>query len=454
MAEIFHKIQSCSTSIRFSKEALPIKHLRKIDHPLKGEISVPGDKSITHRALLLSGLARGKSIIYHPLLSEDCLATVRVLEALGVRIEKKKNEWIVIGPDHLMAPSRELDCGNSGTTMRLTAGILAGQTFHSTLTGDSSLSRRPMARVAEPLKKMGARVSLSEDRYPPIRMEGHSPLTAVSHESVVASAQVKSCILLAGLFAEGETSIIEPEKSRDHTERMFKAAGLPMRVEHNRVSIQGPARPSALDWEIPGDFSSAAFFLAAGLIVPGSTVVIKNVNTNPTRTGLLRVLERMGARIEMKNQRWVGGEPLADLHVESGRLKGTIIQSTEIPSLIDEVPILTVLATQSEGRTEILGAGELRVKESDRLSSLVKGLSRMGAHIQEKPDGLIVEGPTRLRGQQVDTQSDHRMAMAFAVASLMAEGETLLEGGESVAISYPNFWEVFEGFKRATSVRK
>ena len=408
-----------------------------------GRLRVPPDKSLTHRAVFLSSLADGDSTIENPLTADDCLSTLRCMEQLGCRMKIRKNQWTVTGHGlwNLKSYSKPLDCGNSGTTMRLLSGILAAQDFESVLTGDASLSKRPMDRVSDPLEAMGAHVSLTQEKYPPIKIFGTKNLKPIHWKNPVASAQVKSAVLLAGLHAKGETSFEEPSLSRDHTERMLKASGVPIRREGNKVFIEGPSPLRPQKWIIPGDFSSAAFFLVAALLIDRAKVTLQSVNVNPTRTGLLKVLEKMGAQFEIQF-REEGGEPIADLVVRGKqRLKGGSVNHEIAPHLIDEIPILAVAATQAEGTTAIRGVEELRFKETDRLKAMAQNLSAMGAKIKEEPGGLLIEGPTPLHGAAVGSFDDHRVAMSTAIAALIADGETVIKRSECVAISYPDFWE-------------
>lgn len=413
---------------------------------VQGEVRVPGDKSISHRALILGALANGHVTIRNLASSADCLSTLRCLRALGVAIEDAGDETVVVGQglDGLREPGNVLDAGNSGTTMRLLAGVLAGQSFYSVITGDDSLRRRPMARIAEPLRKMGATVlGRDEGRFPPLTIRG-GRLKSVDYTLPVASAQVKSALLLASLFAEGETVVREPALSRDHTERMLRAMGVALSQEGTSVRVQGGQSLRAVALDVPGDLSSAAFFLVAAAIVPDSHLVICDVGVNPTRTGALDVLQRMGARLTVANQRESGGEPVADIVVSASRLHGTVIEGDIIPRLIDELPILAVAATQAEGETTVRDAEELRVKETDRLAAIVTELSRMGADIRATADGFVIRGPTRLHGALCHSYGDHRMAMALAVAGLVASGETIIDDTSCVEVSFPGFMEVLK----------
>jgi 3-phosphoshikimate 1-carboxyvinyltransferase len=420
---------------------------------LRGELRPPPDKSITHRAVILSALATGPSRIVHPLEADDCRRTAEAFRSLGVLVETDgRNDWIVVG--HGLHGLREPDggtiyCGNSGTTMRLLSGVLAGQPFETKLMGDHSLSSRPMARIVEPLTKMGAGISARDGKFAPLHIRGRRPLQGLSWNSSVASAQVKSCLLLAGLYADGVTTVREPERSRDHSERMLAAAGVKLDIGDKSVSIRGGQTLNAMEWVVPSDISSAAFFIIGALITNGSDILLRNVNVNPTRDGILEVLRKMGADVRLEDMRSVAGEPLADIVVKSSPLKGTVIGPDVMPRLIDEVPVLAVAATQARGVTEITGAQELRVKESDRLKLVADQLNKMGAEIEELPDGLRIQGPTPLKGASVDSHTDHRLAMSFAVAGLVARGETNILNADAVDSSFPTFWSDLEKLRVA-----
>lgn len=407
---------------------------------MRGTVTVPGDKSISHRAAIIAALAGGVSRIegYSP--GEDCAATLSVLEALGVEIEREGSSLRIAGRGRSGFRAREgvvLDCGNSGTTMRLISGVLAASQLEVVLDGDESLRRRPMRRIADPLGLMGAVIESDDpDCRAPLRIRGGG-LEGIRYETPVASAQVKSAILLAGLKASGTTTVCEHAPTRDHTERMLAALGIRINKEGNCVSVL-PGTPEPLDERVPGDFSSAAFFLAAALLVPGSKVEIEGVGLNPTRTGFLRVLEKMGASIEASGGAGQG-EPAGTILAEHGELHGVEIGPVEVAEAIDEVTLLALLATSAEGRTVISGAGELRNKESDRLRAAARGLRAMGAVVEETPDGMLIEGPVFLNGATVDSARDHRIAMMFAVAGLAAGGETVVSGWEWTRISYPGF---------------
>lgn len=428
-----------------------MKTIRGIYHP-------PPDKSITHRALFLAALARGTSVIRNPLATGDCLSTLKALQKLGVSIRKRPGVWTVTGrkggvQTRPYKPRGVIDCGNSGTTIRLLTGILSSRNISAILSGDSSLRKRPMRRVIEPLRKMGAKISARQDNFAPIRIENRTGrfetrpyLHGITWRMRVASAQVKSAILLAGLFTKGKTTVTEPSRSRDHTERMLKSMGAKIEFSRtgalnkpNRVSISGGGELKGIHLTVPGDFSSAAFFISAALIVPGSHLFIKNVNLNFTRIGFLIVLKKMGARFRLRNITTQGGEPVGEIEVKYSRLKGVQVSKDEIPSMIDEIPILAIVASQAQGKTIVSGAEELRVKESDRLAAIVSELSKMGAQIKERKDGFIIQGPCVLRGASCDSFGDHRMAMSLAVAGLVSKGKISIKDFGCTRVSYPNF---------------
>ncbi len=413
---------------------------------LHGDVRVPGDKSVSHRSLMLSALAEGRSHIRGFLEGEDTRATAAVLQQLGVRIEMpSEGERVVhgVGLHGLHGTDRPLDCGNAGTGMRLLAGLLAGQEFDSTLVGDESLSKRPMRRVTEPLAAMGARIDTLEG-LPPLRIHGSQALKGIRYTLPVASAQVKSALLLAGLYAEGETEVIEPHPTRDYTERMLAAFGWPIDFEPGRARLSGGHRLCATDVDVPADFSSAAFFLVAGSIVPGSALRLPAVGLNPRRTGLLQALRLMGADIRVENERESGGEPVGDLIVRHARLRGVELPEVLVPDMIDEFPALFVAAAVADGRTVVRGAAELRVKESDRIATMATGLKAIGVAIEETPDGAIIEGGA-LRGGDVDSHGDHRIAMSFAVAGLLASAPIRIADCANVATSFPGFLELANG---------
>ncbi|HHN65346.1 MAG TPA: 3-phosphoshikimate 1-carboxyvinyltransferase [Nitrospirae bacterium] len=412
--------------------------------PLKGEITAPSDKSISHRAIIFASIGKGISRIRNFLRASDPMSTLNAMSALGVEIIDNIDEIVVHGRGlyGLKEPEDIIDCGNSGTTMRLLTGLLSAQKFLSILTGDESLRQRPMKRVITPLTEMGATIYGRKDNsLAPVAIRGQQ-LRPIKYRSPVASAQVKSAILLAGLYIAGTTTVEEPSRSRDHTERILPTIGASIEVEKNRVSIRGPAELSRLDITIPGDFSSAAFFLVAATIVKDSEILIKNTLLNPTRTGLLNVMERMGVSFEILNTSEVSGEPVGDILCRfTSQLKATEIRPEEVPSMIDEFPIFSVLATQADGVSVIRGARELRVKESDRIGTMTSELRKLGAEIEELPDGMTIKGPVKLKGAVVESHGDHRVAMALSVAALVAEGETKIEGISSVEISFPGFYE-------------
>lgn len=426
---------------------------------LKGTINLPGDKSISHRAAIFSAMAVGESKIENFSSAADCASTLECLKNLGVEISQTDSTVLVkgVGKNGFRKPRKELDCGNSGTTVRLLSGVLAGQDFDSVLTGDESLSVRPMKRVITPLEKMGAKIEAENDCLP-MKIYGKNPLCSIEYEMPVASAQVKSCVLLAGLNSDGKTKILSPKttdqkpSSRNHTELMLKNLGANLEEEFvsengefvHRVSVSGDSILTAKDFFVPSDISSAAFFAVAAACLKNSELVIKNVGLNPTRTAFLDVLKKFGAKIEIQNQKENGGEILGDLRIfGKGEFEpeNNLIGGEIIANLIDEVPILAVFGTQIEGGIEIRNAEELRVKESDRIKTTVENLRRMNATVEEFPDGLRVE-KSKLKGAQLDSFGDHRIAMAFSIAALFAEGETEIGGAESAGVSFPEFFDV------------
>jgi 3-phosphoshikimate 1-carboxyvinyltransferase len=414
---------------------------------VRGTISVPGDKSMSHRAAIFGAMATGTTHIRGFLRAGDTLGTLAILRQLGVDIEDNGAEVVVQGRglDVLQAPQSTLDCGNSGTTMRLMLGLLAGRPFQSTLGGDASLSKRPMDRVRIPLEQMGVEISGQGERCaPPLQVNGGN-LHAIEYAMPVASAQVKSAILLAGLQATGTTTVIEPAASRDHTERMLRAFGVEVLCDGLRVSVNGGQNLTATDVQVSGDISSAAFFFVAAALRPGWEVTVCDVGVNPTRTGVLDVLRAMGVEVLFSNQRESGGEPLADVTIRGRELKATEIGGALIPRLVDELPVLALLATQAQGTTVIRDAQEMRVKESDRIAVITRELQKLGANIEEQPDGMLIHGPTKLVGTTVESpRGDHRIAMTLAVASLIAEGETVVQNADAVESSFPNFAELLE----------
>lgn len=409
---------------------------------LRGVVHVPGDKSISHRAVMFSALARGTTSVTHFLEGADCLSTISCFQKMGIEIEKQDDKVLIHGKGlrGLNSPREILDAGNSGTTTRLIAGILAGQKFISELDGDASLRSRPMKRVMDPLNAMGADIRCrGENNCLPLRIAGR-PLTAIHYTSPVASAQVKSCVLLAGMYADGVTSVTEPFLSRNHTEIMLRSFGADIRSEGTTVSIRPEPDLLAQDITVPGDISSAAFFIAAGLLTPGSEILLKNVGINPTRAGILKVCQDMGADITLLNADY-SGEPAADILVRTSSLKGTVIQGADIPTLIDELPVIAVMAAFAGGTTVIRDAAELRVKESDRIAVMTDNLRRMGADVEETEDGMIIHGGRPLHGAVIDPRLDHRVAMSFAVAGTVCEGTMDILDGDCVRISYPDFYK-------------
>ena len=426
-------------------------------HPatrVHGRVRPPGDKSISHRYALLAAIADGRSIIRGYSTGGDCASTLRCLAGLGVEIQEGPTDPIRGREVHiqgrgirgLTAPAQVLDAGNSGSTIRMLAGILAAHRFPVSVTGDDSLRRRPMRRIIVPLERMGARIT-SADGRPPLTIEGTARLTAIEFQPEVPSAQVKSAVLLAGLHAEGVTSVQEPHRTRDHTERALEAFGGSVARDGPSVSISGGQRLQARDLAVPGDLSSAAFWMVAASSLPGSQVTIEEVGLNPTRAGILPILRRMGARIDVaETGRGDAGEPVGTMVVKHDTLQETHISPDEVPGVIDELPALAALATHG-GALSVAGAQELRVKESDRISALAEGLRRMGADIEERPDGFHVRGSRRLRGGEVDALNDHRLAMAFAIAALGASGPTTIHDAAAAAVSYPEFFSVLESLR-------
>ncbi|MGM0803619.1 MAG: 3-phosphoshikimate 1-carboxyvinyltransferase [Bacillota bacterium] len=410
---------------------------------LKGSIKVPGDKSISHRAVMFGSIAEGTTTIDGFLTGEDCLSTISCFKKLGVTIQQEDEKVTVEGKGiaGLTPPSEDLYVGNSGTTIRLMLGILANTPFESTLTGDESIAKRPMNRVTKPLKEMGAAIDGNDSgNKVPLHIKG-GETRGIHYTSPIASAQVKSAIILAGLDGEGTTSVEEPFKSRDHTERMLKAFGVEVESDDLTVSVAGGQKLKGTHIEVPGDISSAAFFLVAGAIVPNSEITLRKVGLNPTRTGILDVLKEMGADLTYQNINETASEPFGDLIIKSSDLKGTVIQGDLIPRLIDEIPIIALAATQAEGKTIIKDAHELRVKETDRIETVVNELKKMGADIEATEDGMIIQGKSSLRGASVQSYGDHRIGMMLSVAACIAEGETTLTNSEAIAVSYPSFFE-------------
>lgn len=408
---------------------------------LTGRVRVPGDKSISHRSVMLGSLAEGTTRVSGLLEGEDVLCTLAAFRAMGVRAQGPDNGKLVIegvGLRGLCAPSQPLDMGNSGTAMRLMAGILAGQAFDSTLIGDESLSKRPMKRVSEPLNSMGAKIETADGGRPPLRIKGGSGLRGIHYQLPVPSAQVKSSVLLAGLFADGETSTTEPAPTRDHTERMLRGFGYDVRVSGATASLRGGGRLRACDIDVPADISSTAFFLVGATIAPGSDLLLEHVGINPTRIGVLNILRLMGANIEVLNPREAGGEPVADIRVRSASLHGIRIPEDQVPLAIDEFPSIFIAAACAKGETVLTGAEELRVKESDRIAVMAAGLKRLGISATETPGGIVIQGGT-IAGGEVDSRGDHRIAMSFSMAALRATGAITIRDCKNVDTSFPGF---------------
>ncbi|MDO4294499.1 MAG: 3-phosphoshikimate 1-carboxyvinyltransferase [Eubacteriales bacterium] len=417
---------------------------------IQGEVTVPGDKSISHRSVMFGAIAQGTTEVTNFLRGADCLSTISCFRKLGIEIEERPEKIVVHGRGlyGLSAPSQVLDAGNSGTTTRLISGILAGQDFSCTLTGDASIQKRPMNRVIEPLSRMGADIKSERGNgCAPLLINGR-PLCGIDYVSPVASAQVKSAVLLAGLYAKGQTRVTEPALSRNHTELMLAGFGADLKSCGNTAALT-PGQPLyGQSVAVPGDISSAAYFLAAGLIVPHSEVLVRNVGINPTRAGILEVIRAMGGRLTVLNERLCAGEPVADLLVSSSSLTGTTVEKALIPALIDELPVIAVMAAFAHGTTVIRDAAELKVKESDRIRTVTEGLRAMGADVTPTEDGMIICGGRPLHGAFVDSYLDHRIAMSFAVAALAADGSTRIKNADCVRISYPGFYEDLERLSR------
>ena len=416
-----------------------------------GRIRLPGDKSISHRAALIASVAKGRSRLENFSTSDDCSSTLACIERLGAAVTHSTGAVLVEPSEHLRSATSGLDCGNSGSTMRMLAGLLAGHSLTATLIGDDSLSSRPMKRIIEPLQMMGARVDSNEGK-PPLTVHGRSSLAPITYELPVASAQVKSCILFAGLAASGETTVIEPTATRDHTERLFAAFGVPVQKTKQdtgatEISIKGRAQLQGGDMTIPGDVSSAAYFIAASLLLPGSQLIVSDVGLNPTRTAFVSVLRDWGSVVEYDDERLERNEPIGTLHVGHEDTLGAAGPSRQIPvsmipSLIDELPLLAVVGSHLQGGVEIRGAAELRVKETDRIKATVTNLRAMGAEVEEYADGLAVDGPTKLRGALIESYGDHRIAMAFSIAALVAAGTSEIANASCVGVSFPEFFQL------------
>ena len=419
----------------------------KLMHPvssLRGEVDLPGDKSISHRALILSAISNGDCHVTGLSQAQDVNSTARCLSDLGVTLEPQEGATQVhgVGMTGLKEPDHELDAGNSGTTMRLLSGVLAAQPYITTITGDESLRKRPMRRIIEPLELMGAQIESAEYKAP-LKIWGHS-LRAIDYASPLSSAQVKSCILLAGLYAKGLTRVTEPHSSRDHTERMLQEMGVNVHYSAAMAAVKGPVELQAHDIDVPGDISAAAFFLVAAALLPDSEIVMPNVGVNDSRTGILDAMTAMGATFVLDQTEEVNYEPRTRIIARSSKLSGTMLSGAMIPRIIDEIPILAIAATQADGVTTIKDAGELRVKESDRLSAIAENLKRMGAQVRELKDGLVITGPTPLKSAEIDSFGDQRIAMAFSVAALIADGDTTIKDIDCVNVSFPNFYDKLE----------
>ncbi|PEB56199.1 3-phosphoshikimate 1-carboxyvinyltransferase [Bacillus pseudomycoides] len=417
--------------------------VQNVKNGLKGTITIPGDKSISHRAVMFGAIAQGKTTIKGFLPGADCLSTIACFKEMGVEISQNGDEVVVNGKglEGLQEPKNVLDVGNSGTTIRLISGILANTSFHSCIQGDSSIGKRPMKRVTNPLRLMGAKIDGREEgTFTPLTIRGGG-LKAIEYVSPVASAQVKSAILLAGLTAEGVTSVTEPHISRDHTERMLEAFGVTVTREGKTVKIAGGQQLIGTDIQVPGDVSSAAFFLVAGAVIPNSKLVLQNVGMNPTRTGIIDVLKKMGAKLEIHSIHKDASEPAANITIETSSLQGIEISGEIIPRLIDEIPIIALAATQAEGITVIKDAHELKVKETNRIDTVVAELTKLGARIEATDDGMVIYGKSALKGGTVNSHGDHRIGMMLAIAGCIADNKTVLEDAETVGVSYPTFFQ-------------
>ncbi|MBI2847233.1 MAG: 3-phosphoshikimate 1-carboxyvinyltransferase [Chloroflexi bacterium] len=420
---------------------------REIHSPktLRGEVTPPGDKSVSHRAAILNAIAYGEARVTNFSPGADCQSTLTCLKALGVEIKEMPSHLRIVGKgkEGLREPDNVLDAGNSGTTMRLLTGVLAALPFLSIITGDSSLRSRPMGRLIHPLRLMGATIwGRGSDTLAPLAVKG-GELKGIEYRLPVASAQLKSALLIAGIFARGQTMLEEPAPSRDHTERMLRAMGVKLEA-HGSMIVLSPGTLSAMDVQVPGDISSAAFWLVAGVIHPNSRIKVKGVGINPTRTGIIDVLRAMGGKLQFENTREVGGEPMADITVESSELVGAEIGGALIPRVIDEIPVIAVAAALASGKTVVRDAAELRAKESDRIGTVVKELSKFGAKVEELPDGMIIHGGNHLKAAVCHSHLDHRLAMSLAVGGMVSKGRTVVAGAEAVDISYPGFWSDFE----------
>jgi 3-phosphoshikimate 1-carboxyvinyltransferase len=419
---------------------------------LSGSITLPGDKSISHRYAMIASLSEGPTRISNYSTGADCHSTLRCLRALGIEIEVQGTEVTIQGRglEGLRVPAGELNAGNSGSTIRMLSGILAGQPFASRIGGDESLSRRPMQRIMRPLAQMGAAIRAREDKYPPLEIAG-AALHPIDYTLPVPSAQVKTCVLFAGLFAEGQTSVTEPVRTRDHTEIALREFGADITVEQQKITITGRPVLTGRDLTVPSDLSSAAFFLVAALLVPGSRLAIHGVGLNPTRSALLDFLSGMGARIRIPNLESASGELVGDILVEHSPVRGGVIEGALTAALIDEIPILAVLGAASEDGLTVRDAGELRIKETDRIRTIVENLRRMGVPAEELPDGFVVPGRQKFHAAEFESYGDHRIAMAFATAALAADGESIIRDAEAASVSFPEFWETLSGVVSAVA---
>lgn len=408
--------------------------------PLRGDVTIPGDKSISHRALIFAAIAEGVTRIEGFLNSADCLATLHALQSMGVKIEITGTSIKVngVGKFGLKDPKKNIDCENSGTTMRVLAGILVGQSFATILTGDNSLMQRPMARILRPLKQMGADITANDDDYPPLNIKGGKPLVGIKYTMPIASAQVKTCVLMAGIYAGGETTLVDKGHTRDHTERMFTTFSYPILKSESELKVNAKGDFQACDIKVPGDISSAAFFIVAATLISGSELLIRDVGINPGRIGILKILNFMGASIEVLNKRLYGEEPVADLFVRSAKLEGIDIPVAMVPMALDEFPIIFIAAACATGQTLLHGAKELRYKESDRIKTMINGLRSLGIDAQELDDGVYIRGG-KFSGGEVDACNDHRVAMAFSIAGLLSAEPVIIKNAAEYVTSFPNF---------------
>ncbi len=417
---------------------------------ISGSIMLPGDKSISHRYAMIASIAEGPTRVRNYSTGADCHSTLGCMRALGIEIEGQGTEFVIHGkgPGGLRQPAADLDAGNSGSTIRMLSGILAAQPFRSRLFGDESLSRRPMQRIMTPLAQMGARLTARDGKFPPIEIDGGA-LSPITYELPVPSAQVKTCVLFAGLFAEGETAVIEPIASRDHTEIALREFGADLTVERHRISVHGRAKLEGREVTVASDLSSASFFIVAALLVPGSQLRIRGVGLNPTRSALLDCLTGMGAKIRIPELESRNGELVGDIVVEHSALRGGVVSGATTAALIDEIPVLAVLGAATEEGLTVHDASELRIKETDRIQTVVENLRRMGVAAEELPDGLVVPGKQKFRAARFDSFGDHRIAMAFAVGALAGDGESVIEGAESASVSFPEFWDTLAAIQKS-----